>query len=139
MTLDPKRLAQFLRDAQALRKRVGETPLPIADHNAWVDRMSTYFAEQNAEEYAVRLSDFSGMTFYGDVSERSKMLTSIEGRSRRLHEFISELHGTQTPSRGQQTSPTDNPILILKPTFFGFGIDLRAVWQKVAKWLRPSG
>jgi hypothetical protein len=78
MTLDPKRLAQFLRDAQALRKRVGETPLPIADHNAWVDRMSTYFAEQNAEEYAVRLSDFSGMTFYGDVSERSKMLKSIE-------------------------------------------------------------
>jgi hypothetical protein len=139
MTVDPKRLGQFLREAQALRKRVGETSLPIEDHNAWVDRMSAYFAEQDAEEYAVRLGDFSGMTFYGDVSERSKMLKSIDGRSRRLHEFISELHGTQTPSRGQQPPPTDNPILILKPTFFGFGIDLRAGWRKVAKWLRPAG
>jgi hypothetical protein len=120
-----------------LRKRVAEIPLPIAEHNAWVDRMNAYFAEQNAEEYAVRLSDFSGMTFYGDGSERSRMSNSIDGRSRRLHEFIAEIHGSRSQSQVQPSSP-ENPIFILKPSFFGFGIDLRAGWRKIAKWLKPS-
>ncbi|NGZ09474.1 MAG: hypothetical protein CV088_08800 [Nitrospira sp. LK70] len=138
MPIDPKRLAVFLREAEGLRKRVGETPLPIAEHNAWVDRMSAYFAEQDAEEYLVRLSDFSGMTFYGDGSERSRMSNSIDGRSRRLHEFIKEISGAQAPLQLHQAPPTENPIFILKPSFFGFGIDLRAGWKKVAKWLWPS-
>lgn len=139
MSVDPKRLAQFLLDAQALRNRIGETPLPIEEHNAWVDRMNSYFTEQNAEEYVVRLGDFSGMKFYGDGSERSRMSNSIDGRSRRLHEFIAEIQGSRTPPpRVQQPSSTENPIFILKPSFFGFGIDLRAGWRKVSKWLKPS-
>lgn len=139
MSVDAKRLAQFLCEAQALRDRLGETRLPIEEHDAWVDRMNAYFAEQSAEEYAGRLSDFSGMTFYGDGSERSRMSHSIDGRSRRLHEFMAEVQGSQTPPLNvQPPSSTESPIFILKPTFFGFGIDLRAAWTKVCKWLRPS-
>ena len=137
MNLDPKRLAQFLREAQALRDRIGETPLPIEEHNAWVDRINAYFAEQGAEEYAVRLSDFSGMTFYGSGSERSRFSMSLDGRSRRLHEFIAEIQKLGAPSsHSQQPSAPENPILILKPSFLGFGIDLRAGWKKATKWLR---
>ena len=138
MPIDPKRLAEFLREGQALRERIRETPLPIVEHNAWVERMNDYFAEQNAQEYAVRLSDFSGMTFYGDGSERSRISNSIDGRSRRLHEFIAENRIPPPGSHGHPAPPTENPIFILKPSFFGFGIDLRAGWRKVAKWLRLS-
>jgi hypothetical protein len=85
------RLAAFLTEAQQLRSRLDEKPLPIADHNSWVDRVSQYLRDNFGKAHEVRFGDFSGMTFYGDGSERSKMSTSIDGRSRRLHQFISEL------------------------------------------------
>ena len=84
-------LAAFLVEAQQLRNRSDEDPLPIGDHNAWVDRVSQYLKEHFGNAHNVRFSDFSGMTFFGDGSERSKMAKSLDGRSRRLHEFISEL------------------------------------------------
>lgn len=86
-----EKLANFLAEAQRLRERLNEVPLPIKDHNDWVDRVSEYLKQYFGRAYEVRFSDFSGMTFYGDGSERSKMSRSIEGRSRRLNEFISEL------------------------------------------------
>ena len=89
--IDPEKLADFIREGHDLRARLKEEPLPIREHNDWVERMVSYFKQQKARAYEARLSDFSGMTFYGDGSERSRMSRSIEGRVRRLHEFISEL------------------------------------------------
>ncbi len=85
-----EKLSGFIKEAQLLRKRLNENPLPIKDHNEWVERVNKYLKENLGSAYEVRFNDFSGMTFYGDNSEKSKMSRSLEGRSRRLHEFISE-------------------------------------------------
>ena len=84
-------MAAFLSEAQRLRSRLNEQPLPIAEHNAWVNRVGKYLGEHLGQDFEVRFSDFSGMVFHGDGSERSKMSKSLEGRSRRLIEFIAEL------------------------------------------------
>jgi hypothetical protein len=86
-----EQLAAFLAEGQRLRTRLDEVPLPVGDHNEWVNRVGDYLRHNLGRSYEVRFNDFSGMTFYGDGSERSKMSRSIEGRSRRLNEFISEL------------------------------------------------
>jgi hypothetical protein len=65
--------------------------LPIGEHNAWVDRVGEYLRDNLGKAYEARFSDFSGMKFLGDGSDRSRMSRSIEGRSRRLNEFMSEL------------------------------------------------
>src|SRR5688572_2847077 len=84
--------AAFLAEAQQLRSCLGENPLPIAEHNSWVDRVSLYLRDNFGKAHEVRFSDFSGMVFYGGGgSERSMMSKSLEGRSRRLHEFLAEL------------------------------------------------
>jgi len=84
-------LASLLVEAQQLTNRLNENPLPITDHNAWVDRVNLYLKEHFGAAHEVRFNDFSGMTFYGDGSERSKISRSLDGRSRRLLKFISEL------------------------------------------------
>jgi hypothetical protein len=84
-------LAAFLIEAQQLRSRLNEDPLPIRDHNVWVERVSGFLRENLTGAHEIRFSDFSGMTFNGDGSERSNMSRSLEGRSRRLHEFLSEM------------------------------------------------
>lgn len=89
--IDPEKISDFIREGQALRARLREEPLPVQEHNDWVERMVGYFKQHKGRAYEVRLSDFSGMTFYGDGSERSRMGNSIDGRVRRMHEFISEL------------------------------------------------
>jgi hypothetical protein len=86
-----EKLADFIVEAQKLRERLSEDPLPIKDHNDWVSRVENYLEVNLNNAYKIRLRDFSGMTFYGDNSERSKMSKSLEGSLRRLHEFISEM------------------------------------------------
>lgn len=86
-----ERLGEFLAEAQQLRLRLNGGTVPVADHNAWVDRVNEYLRTNLGKAYEVRFSDFSGMTFYGDSSERSQMSRSLEGRSRRLHEFMAEM------------------------------------------------
>lgn len=129
--IEADRLAEFLTQAQELRDRLGETPLPVEEHNRWVDQMNGYFRERNARAQEARLSDFSGIMFYGDDSERAKMSRSIDGRSRRLHEFISETTTRNSPS-GSARSEKSPQVLLLKPSAFGIGIDLRAAWN----WIR---
>lgn len=85
------KLADFVKKAQKLRERIGENPLPIRDHNDWVERANEYIRKNLDSAYEVIFNDFSGMTFYGDISEHSKILRSIEGLSRRLYEFISDI------------------------------------------------
>jgi len=89
--VDEKDLAEFIHMGKELHARSNEDPLPVEEHNDWVKRMNTYFLSHKGRGYEVRLSDFSGMTFYGDGSERSNFKKSIDGRLRRLHEFLSEL------------------------------------------------
>jgi hypothetical protein len=84
-------VSDFVREGQELRARSGEDPLPIQAHNDWVARMTAYFRNHKGRGYEVRLNDFSGMPFYGDGSERAKFEDSIDGRIRRLHEFLGEL------------------------------------------------
>jgi len=86
-----EQLARFLLEAQQLRGRLSESSLPIADHNAWVDRVDVYLVEQFGQSHKVRFSDFSGMVFWGGDSDRFRMERSLDGRSRCLHEFLSEL------------------------------------------------
>jgi hypothetical protein len=85
-----EKMASFIVEAQKLRDRLGETPLPVRDHNEWVERVNQYLKANLGVAYEVRFNDFSGMTFYGNGTDRSAMSRSLEGRSRRLHEFISE-------------------------------------------------
>lgn len=92
-TIDPSELSAFIQQGQVLLGRRNESPLPIQDHNEWVERIEKYFKEFHQSDYAVRLSDFSGLTFFGDGSEKSRFENSIDGRLRRLHEFLRELGG----------------------------------------------
>lgn len=85
------KIDSFIHEGQELRGLATKSPLPIEKHIAWVDSMNKYFVESNAAELKTRLNDFSGLTFYGDVSEKSKYLRSIDGRIRRLMEFMQEI------------------------------------------------
>jgi hypothetical protein len=84
-------LGNFLLQAQDIRKRLDENPLPIADRDAWVARVTLYLRTDLGTAYDRRFRDFSGITFFGDGSPRSQMRNSLEGYSQRLHEFINEL------------------------------------------------
>ncbi len=84
-------LASFLTEAQALRARKDEVPLPVEEHNQWVEKVETYLRRQLGTAYSVRFGNFSGMTFHGSGSEKSKYERSLDGRARRLMEFIKEL------------------------------------------------
>lgn len=83
-------LADLASQASALSARVSEEPLPIADHNEWVSRAEAYLRDELDGSYAERFGNFSGMTFYGDGSPRSNYKNSLDGRTRRLHEFMRE-------------------------------------------------
>ena len=102
MILDPKRLSGFIREGQELREHLEENPSQTEQHNAWVERINGYFLEQGAEDYAVRLNDFSGMTFYGDGSDRSQISNSITGRCQRLQEFIAEIRSQSMTQPNQR-------------------------------------
>ena len=102
MILDPKRLSGFIREDQELREHLEENPSQTEQHNAWVERINGYFLEQGAKDYAVRLNDFSGMTFYGDGSDRSQISNSITGRCQRLQEFIAEIRSQSMTQPNQR-------------------------------------
>lgn len=84
-------LGKFLTEGQQLLPESRDSPLKIREHNDWVERAEAYLGQHLGSAYVVRFSDFSGMTFYGDGSERSNLRKSVDGRSRRLHEFIAEV------------------------------------------------
>lgn len=89
--VEANEISAFIQEGQKLMNRREETPLPIEEHNAWVSRMETYLRKLRRADYAVRLNDFSGLTFYGDGSDKAKYSRAIDGRLRRLHEFLREL------------------------------------------------
>jgi hypothetical protein len=87
-----EQLGSFLLEAQALTARANEDPAPLAAHDDWVARVEYYLAEALDSSYVARFGNFQGMTFYIS-NPNSGLKKSLEGRSRRLHEFIAELAG----------------------------------------------
>lgn len=85
-----EKLAGFADEATALATRSTENPLPIKEHNDWVSRVEAFLGSELDSSYSTRFSNFSGMTFYGDGSEKSSFKNSLDGRTRRLHEFMRE-------------------------------------------------
>lgn len=86
-----EQLAAFLKEAELLGQRADETPLPVEEHNAWVSRVENYLSAELDGSYAVRFSNFSGLTLYATTKPNSDFKTSLQGRTRRLHEFIAGL------------------------------------------------
>ncbi len=83
-------LAKFVDEGNELRSRKNEEPLPIEEYNSWVSNIESYLKDNKKEHYVTRLNDFSGLVFYGNGSEKSKFENTLDGRLRRLHEFIKE-------------------------------------------------
>ncbi len=57
-------LAEFILEGENIKGRLMEIPLPVKEHNEWVEKMNSYFDENDAKPYKVRLSNFSGLVFY---------------------------------------------------------------------------
>ncbi len=85
-----ERLAEFVSEATSLVNRQTENPLPVHEHNDWVAKVEAFLGNTLDQSYVVRVNNFSGMTFYSDGSERANFRNSIDGRIRRLNEFIQE-------------------------------------------------
>jgi hypothetical protein len=85
-----EQLGAFLLEAHSLSARANEDPGPLAAHNEWVARVESYLAEALDSSYVARFRDFQGMTFHVS-NPNSGLKKSLDGRSRRLHEFIAEL------------------------------------------------
>lgn len=80
-------LANYILEGNQLRSRSKEDPLPIEELNKWVEKIEKHLKEKGKSHWVVKLNDFSGYTFYSGGYEKS-----IEGRIRRLHEFINQLN-----------------------------------------------
>lgn len=85
------KIDSFIQEGQELATRAKTGNLPIEDHNIWVDRMNDYFRGSDAPEFETRLNNSSGLVSYGDGSKKSRLLNSIDRRTRRLMEFLKEL------------------------------------------------
>lgn len=100
-------LAKFLKEGQELFARATKQsePFPTDDANDWAQRLSEFVGSRMGVARAALLTNFSGMTFYSDGSERSKLTNAIEGRLRRIGEFI---EAQPQPSVSRQ--PVEAPI-----------------------------
>ena len=85
-----EQLGNFLKEAEAISAHANEDPPPVEVHNSWVARVEKFLTEALDSSYAARFGNFHGMKFYVS-NPNSGLKTSLEGRSRRLHEFIAEL------------------------------------------------
>ena len=83
-------LAAEVARATTLLKRQTESPLPFKEHNEWVAEVESWLQQNLDQSYVVRYSNFIGMTFYSDGSEKATFRNSLDGRVRRLNEFIQE-------------------------------------------------
>jgi hypothetical protein len=61
--VEADKVSAFIHAGQALMSRKEEVPLPVVEYNAWVSSMETYFRKFRRADYAIRLNDFSGLTF----------------------------------------------------------------------------
>ena len=90
MRAQREQLGRFLKEAETISKQANDDPPPIESHNSWVARVESYLADALDSSYAARFGNFHGMTFYA-LNPNSGLKQSLDGRSRRLHEFIAEI------------------------------------------------
>jgi len=83
-------LSGFIVKGNEIRSKINSDPLPIQEHNEWVEEIRNYLNKSGKPHCVARFNDCSDMTFYGDGSERSNLGKSFTGRITRLHEFIKE-------------------------------------------------
>lgn len=86
-----ERLTDLLKQSEALLVRSNEDPLPVAELNEWIDRTTEDVKTFLDASYATRLNNFTGLVFYGDGSQKSKYRNALDGRMRRLMEFLKEM------------------------------------------------
>ena len=86
-------LGEFLEECSVIQNRTDSDPLPIDDANDWIERVDAFLLNQLDRSYVARFSNFSGMVFHGDGSQRSNLRNALQGRSRRMHEFLQEFVG----------------------------------------------
>ena len=84
-------ITKFIKEAHYLTSRKNELPLPINDLNNWVNRVNNYLTTELDDSFAVRFNDLTGFVFYGDGSDKSNFCNSVDGRIRRLNQFLTEL------------------------------------------------
>lgn len=86
-----ERLTDLLKQSEALLARCDENPLPVSELNDWIDRATAEVEALLDGSYAARFNNFTGYVFYGDGSQKSKYRNAIDGRMRRLMEFLKEM------------------------------------------------
>jgi uncharacterized membrane protein YraQ (UPF0718 family) len=86
-----EKISSFIAEGHALAKKSNEKLLPIKETNIWVSDVENYLRLKLDQSFVSRFNDFSGMVFYGDGSEKSNYKTAIDGRLRRLNQFLAEL------------------------------------------------
>ena len=86
-----EKLANYIDEINKVLQKIDEKELPILEHNIWVESVEKYLSTELDQSFVIRFSDFSGLVFYGDGTEKSKFKNSISGRVQRLSQFISEL------------------------------------------------
>jgi len=87
-------LAAYIDDLHPIRERSGNLEPPQSEYAEWVERVSQYLATHLDASYVTRFGDFTGMTFYTS-SPNSGLKRDLEGRAKRLHEFIVEFGGQE--------------------------------------------
>ena len=86
-----EKITSFVAEGHKLISRLGEEKLPTEEINTWVTNVENYLKVNLDESFVSRFNDFSGMVFYGDGSEKSQHKNAIDGRVRRLNQFLTEL------------------------------------------------
>jgi hypothetical protein len=83
-------LGKFLEEGQALMARAQDhdQPLPTEEANDWGQRLEEFVRERMGVAKAAVLTNFSGMTFFSNGSDRANLRNGIDGRLRRIVQFI---------------------------------------------------
>ena len=86
-------VAFFLTEGEALLGRLHKDDTHQLEPavEKWINGTISFLRTNLNEGYVARLNNFSGMTFLGDGSPKSTLRNKIDGRLRRLNEFIAEL------------------------------------------------
>ena len=84
-------MGSYLQDCSALLNENQSGPPPTEKANQWIGQVSEFLAKDLDQSYVARFHNFSGITFFGDGSERSNVRNALEGRAQRLQEFLQEL------------------------------------------------
>ena len=86
-----EKITSFVAEGHQLVSRLDEEKLPTEEINNWVSNVENYLRLNLDGSFSSRFNDFSGMVFYGNGSEKSNQKNAIDGRLRRLNQFLADL------------------------------------------------